>query len=329
MYGYEVFHEEIMNTLIDSVHRGTCGHAYLFVGEQGLGRHAAADLLAAALVCETPKTAPCGTCDGCVQAKSGSNPDIVHVQTGDKKSIGVETIRELSKDAYIRPFAAPKKVYILEDADSMTEQAQNGFLKLLEEPPAYAVFILIAQNDASLLQTVLSRCTTVRFAPVSRSVITQYIRAKYPEEEERISFLTRYARGNPGAVDRVIAMPDFEMLRKASAEKLPALLSKHMLSAYAVADFLEEHKEEAELILDFWVDFLRDALMLSEETPELMLNQDLQETPKKIADAFDAKNIISALECVMQGKQMLKKSVKLQAICLNMSFSIKKQLYLQ
>lgn len=327
MYGFEIFHEDMMKTLIERVHQDTCAHAYLFEGAKGLQRHAAAELLAMAMACYQQESAPCGGCDACVQAKGGSNPDIIHIQPGDKKSISVENIRQMTKDAYVKPFAAAKKVYIIDQADSMTEQAQNAFLKLLEEPPAYAVFILVAENASMLLQTILSRCMTVRFAPVADQVIAGYIQKKYPEEADRLEFLVRYAKGIPGAVDSVVAMPDFEELRKATVQKLPALLSRHLISAYAISDFLEDNKDNADLIFDFWIDFLRDALLYGQDCGQLAVNRDLQEKIKKVADSFPAQKVIFALERVIRAKNMLGRHVKLQAIALNLSFSIKKELY--
>ena len=327
MYGFEIFHEELMKSLLRAVQQDECGHAYLFEGAAGLGKHAAAGLLAMAMACYSPENAPCGICDACVQAKGGSNPDIIHIHAGGKKSISVEVIREMTKDAYVKPFEAMKKVYIIDNADIMTEQAQNAFLKLLEEPPVYAVFILIAENASALLQTILSRCMLVRFAPVREDVVAGYIQRKYPEETDRISFLTRYAKGIPGAVDQVVGMPEFEDLRRASAQMLSALLSRRSLSAYAVRDFLEEHKEDAGLILDFWIDFLRDAMMLQQDCPKLLLNQDLHENIRKIAESFEPQKVLFALEQVIRAKWMLKRFVKLQAIAFNMSFSIKKGFY--
>lgn len=327
MYGFEIFHEELMQSLIRAVHHGESGHAYLFEGAEGLGKHAAAGLLAMAMACYHPENAPCGTCDACVQAKSGSNPDIIHINAAGKKSVSVEIIREIAADAYVKPFEAAKKVYIIDQADMMTEQAQNAFLKLLEEPPAYAVFILVAENASMLLQTILSRCMLVRFAPVSEKTIAEYIRQKYPDQEDRAAFLVRYAKGIPGAVDLVVETTDFEELRQAAAQKLGSLLSRRSLSAYMIRDFLEEHKEQAELILDFWVDFLRDAMLLQQECPRLVSNQDLHEIIKRVADSFEARQVIFALEQVIRAKNMVKRFVKLQAVALNMSFLIKKQFY--
>ena len=327
MYGFEIFHEGLMRSLLQGVRQDTCGHAYLFAGERGLGRHSAAGLLAMAMACRTREAAPCGACDACIQAKGGSNPDIIHIDAGEKKSLGVEVIRELAKDAYVKPFAAAKKVYILNDADSMTEQAQNAFLKLLEEPPAYAVFILVTENADGLLQTIRSRCMLVQFTPAPEKTVEAYIRRKYPEETERTGFLVRYAKGIPGAVDQAVDMPEFEALRQAAAQKLHALLSSRSLSAYAVSDFLEEHKEDAELVFDFWIDFLRDAMVLQQDALSLVINQDLHETIKKVADSNEEKKLIFALEQVIRGKWMVRRFVKLQAVVLDMSFSIKKALY--
>ena len=196
MYGYDIFHDALAEGLISNVRRGNPPHAYIFEGERGLGRYAAARLFAAALAC-TGQNPPCGICASCIGAKAGTNPDIITVEPEDKrKTIGVERIRVLIADAYVRPFLAKRKVYIFRDAQMITEQAQNAFLKLLEEPPEYAVFIIIAQNADLLLQTVRSRCVTIRFSPLSDEKMRDYL-GKISPNNPNTDFLIRYSRGIP------------------------------------------------------------------------------------------------------------------------------------
>ena len=326
MYGYELFHEELMKPLIHAAQHNEAGHAYIFEGAPGLFKHNAAQLFAAALTCLSPASAPCGQCAACVKSKSGTNPDIIHVNSGSKKSISVDTIRGLLSDAYVKPFEANKKVYIIEDAPSMTEQAQNAFLKLLEEPPAYAVFILIASNSAMLLQTVLSRCSIIRFEPISDDAVRAYIRRAFPDETGRLELLVKYARGIPGALSDIIGDPDFEQLRTEALAKIPALFSKRLLSAYAISDFLEAHKDRAELILEFWLQFIRDVMLEQQGNSASILNVDKIDSIKSMAGSIDEKLVITALERILEAKSMLRKNVKLQALSHHMSFLIKKQL---
>ena len=180
MYGYDIFHDKLAEGLISNVRRGNPPHAYIFEGESGLGRYETARLFAAALACGE-ENAPCGHCNACVSAKSDTNPDIMTVEPEEKrKTIGAERMRALITDAYTKPFLSKRKIYIFRDAQIITEQAQNAFLKLLEESPEYAVFIILAQNADLLLQTVRSRCVIVRFPALSSEKMRRYIEKLSP-----------------------------------------------------------------------------------------------------------------------------------------------------
>ncbi len=140
-------------------------HAMILSGAEGSGTHTLAGILARALVCSGTGGAPCGTCADCRKAAAGIHPDIITIQPeADKKAISVDQVRQMRADAHIRPNEAPRKVYLLEKADLMQGEAQNAMLKLLEEGPAYAAFILLARNSGALLTTVRSRCEEFRLS---------------------------------------------------------------------------------------------------------------------------------------------------------------------
>lgn len=148
--------------LIPRLSGGNLGHALILSGPAGSGKHVLAAILSRAMVCDREGTKPCGSCPACRKALAGIHPDIITVRhLPDKKAINVDQVRQMRADAHIRPNEAPRKVYILEEADLMQEEGQNAMLKLLEEGPAYAAFLLIAENPGGLLTTVRSRCETL------------------------------------------------------------------------------------------------------------------------------------------------------------------------
>ena len=149
-------------------------HAYIISGPHGSGRHNLARQLTAAMLCTSREEKPCGHCGPCLKVNKGIHPDVAVVAgPGEGKPITVDQVRQLRADAYIRPNEGERKVYLLEEADQMNPSAQNAMLKLLEEGPAYAAFLLIANNPGGLLQTVRSRCEELALAP-----------AEEPEQEE-------------------------------------------------------------------------------------------------------------------------------------------------
>lgn len=326
MYRYNTFHDDLMLELINTVHSGSCHQAYIFEGPDGLNVMESAKLFAASLTCQNPTSAPCGDCPVCKLTYSENNPDIVYITTEDKKSIGVDKVREMSKDVYIKPFSAERKVYIIEDGMALTDEAQNAMLKILEEPPEYAVFIIIISSSARLLPTVLSRCTKVRFTPLSVARMESYIEENYKDLSLDRDFLVRFSQGIPKKADEIINNPDFEPLRQESFKMLIPLLSKHKISSYQVSDFLENNKDSAEMILDLWESFLRDIMFLGNEAKGMIVNSDLKEDLSKLAGRLPDKYVIMALERVIRAKYMLKRYVNLHALALNLSFSIKKSL---
>lgn len=323
MYGYEIFHDDIMLNLISAVRRDDSAHAYIFEGAHGMRTRECASLFAAAITCAGGQTAPCGACAACVTAAAGTSPDIIYIDKKDKKSIGVETVRTLMQDALVKPFESTKKVYIIEDADLMTEAAQNALLKTLEEPPSFVTFILLVQDSAPLLPTVLSRCVLIKFPPVSEPQLREYIKKTYPDET-RVDFLCKYAQGNPGAIDAAVADDSFEALRRSSFQMLPQLLSSKELAAYHVADYMKEHADRSDDILDFWIDDLRDVLLLQQGGSALVVNADFMENLQKIADRLEERYIVNAIDTLIEAKQMSRRYVNLRAMTLWLCFHVKK-----
>ena len=162
-------------------------HALIAEGPDGSGRHTFALQYAAALSCEKRREydgnspLPCGKCRNCRKILSGISPDVITVGNDDKASLGVDKIRDLRQDVHIFPNDLEHKVYIIEQADTMTVQAQNAFLLTLEEPPAYAVFILLCRNSGALLETVRSRAPVIRMQPLTRAQTEQVISGIMPE----------------------------------------------------------------------------------------------------------------------------------------------------
>ena len=148
--------------LLPRLSGGVLGHALTLSGPAGSGKHTLAAILSRAMVCSGTGTKPCGDCPACRKALAGIHPDIITVAPLEEgKQITVDQVRQMRADAHIRPNEAPRKVYVIEQADQLRSEAQNAMLKLLGEGPAYAAFLLIAENPGGLLATVRSRCETL------------------------------------------------------------------------------------------------------------------------------------------------------------------------
>lgn len=162
-------------------------HAYLIAGPAGSGRHTLARLLAATMMCTAqPGLRPCGRCGPCKKVAAAIHPDVITVTGPEEgKPINVNQIRDLRKDAHIRPNEGERKVYLLEQADRMRDEAQNAMLKLLEEGPKYAAFLLLCENAGGMLQTVRSRCEELALTPVPPAECRSWLLARYPQRPVR------------------------------------------------------------------------------------------------------------------------------------------------
>ena len=168
--------EMIKEHLINAVNTGNVSHAYIINGERFSGKEYIAKVFAMALQCENRDGAdPCGECHACKQALSANQPDIIHLTHEKPNVITVDDIREqINSDIVIKPYACDRKIYIINEAEKMNVQAQNALLKTLEEPPEYAVIIILTTNVDALLPTILSRCVVLNMKPVEDSLVKEF-----------------------------------------------------------------------------------------------------------------------------------------------------------
>ena len=187
--------KEIIDNLKHSVERGRIVHALIFSGVEGIGKRTVARAFASLLMCENPiDLNACGQCRVCQLIDNDANPDFKIVKT-DEDTIKVEQIRDIQSDVAIRPMYSNKKVYIIEEADKMTVQAQNCLLKTLEEPPEYVVIIMTVTNYEVLLETVRSRSQRLSFKKNSYKEIQQTIKKIYGSDSMGADFAAGYADG--------------------------------------------------------------------------------------------------------------------------------------
>jgi DNA polymerase-3 subunit delta' len=195
--------------------QGRFPHALLFVGPEGVGKHLAARTLAQALLCERHGEAelePCGACPSCLQVVARSHPDVLLVAKPEEKhELPIATIRTLCLDLGLKPMRGGRRVAIVDDADDLSEEAANAFLKTLEEPPPGAVLVLIGTSPELQLDTILSRCRVVRFEPLDEATLTAILleeRVVTEADEAR-----RLAARGEGSVGRAVGLADPELSR--------------------------------------------------------------------------------------------------------------------
>ena len=269
MYTFEEIrgNTPLVEQLRRSAASGRSSHAYLFLGGAGAGKRLIANTFAKALQCEGTHH-PCDSCKSCHAFNHGNHPDVIYFQPlKNGKTYTIEDVREqLLETVDLKPFQYEKKIYIIEKADTLNIQSQNALLKTLEEPPAHAVFLLLAERAEAFLPTILSRVVVMKIRPLSAETVADYLmQAGHTAEESHI--LSAYAQGRIGQALELVADEGFREMRQDILGKLEALPSMSEGDAYLLAKDLESYKNDLRFldIMELWYRDLLTAKSLREE----------------------------------------------------------------
>lgn len=294
-------HETIKEHFRKAIETHKVSHAYILAGEAGMGQKSLANAFALTLLCENGQTEPCMECHSCTQVLSGNHPDLIYVTHEKPASIGVDDIREqINNTIQIRPYSADYKIYIVDEAEKMTVQAQNALLKTIEEPPAYAVLILLTTNPDGFLPTILSRCVQLKLKPLQDSVIRSYLTEKMGVSESQSELYAAFARGNLGKAKKLAESEEF---RQVYEHVLGILKNVKRMDISQLLDAVKRVKEEQMELsecLDIMQIWYRDALMFKvTKDANLLIFKDeysaMNEMSTQIGyDGFE--NILSAID---------------------------------
>jgi DNA polymerase-3 subunit delta' len=276
-------HDALVQSFGRAVRRGRLAHAYLFAGPEGVGKHTFARELAKALLCEGRPPSDdtfegCDRCPACVQVEAGTHPDYYYaIRPPESHEFPIGLMRELCQGFALKSARGRGKVVVIDAADDLNEESANCFLKTLEEPPPRSVLILISSSLDRQLPTIVSRCQVIRFAPLPLPLVEEVLKARGGEEQESVppELLPRLVRLSGGSPGLALALADpalWEFRRTFLAGLTRAPLDTLALSQ-ALVEFVEEPKESAaqrnraRLVLRLLIDFLGDALALSQQGP--------------------------------------------------------------
>lgn len=256
-------HESTIAHLKTAIQTDKLSHAYIFSGEDGMGKNLIASVFVKALQCEERVSGSdaCGKCKSCIQAESGNHPDIIRV-THEKASIGVDDIRlQLNNDILIKPYSSKYKIYIIDEAEKMTEQAQNALLKTLEEPPAYGIILLLTNNSSALLPTILSRCITLKLKAVDQNRIKDLLMSEHKIPDYLAELSAVFAQGNVGKALQFSSSEEFSEMKKDVLHLLKYLDEMELHEIVERLKLFSTNKEYIDYYLDFIVLWFRDILM--------------------------------------------------------------------
>ncbi len=306
--------EQIKEHLGNALSTGKVSHAYIINGEKNAGKEFIARVFAMALQCGKGEQEPCQECRSCKQALSGNHPDIIRVTHEKPNTISVDDIRrQVNNDVAIKPYSSTYKIYIINEAEKMTPQAQNAILKTLEEPPAYAVILLLSANLNALLPTILSRCVVLNMKPVSDELVKEYLMEQLKVPDYKAEVCVAFARGNVGKAKALASSEDFENVKAEALSLLKYIQDMELNEIIAAIKKITEFKLEISDYLDIFAVWYRDVLLFkaTNDVNHLVFREEIQ-TIRKTAQRSSYEGIELVIRALDTAKKRLDANVNFE-----------------
>ena len=298
-----VGHEDIIKHFKSSIEMDKVSHAYVISGEVGSGKKALAKAFSKTLQCEEGKVDPCEKCQSCKQAESGNHPDIIFV-THEKSVISVNDIRQqVINTIDIKPYKSRYKIYIIEESELMTVEAQNALLKTIEEPPEYGVLILLTSNIEKLLPTVISRSIVLNIKPVRERDILDYLTKEMGLTLDKAYFCLDFAQGNLGKAIKLAGNDEYVHIVESVVNVLTHIPDMDVEDLAKSVSDIERFKLSMDDYMDLMMMWYRDVLMLKVTgNIDKLLFKDQYSTLKKQAGVLSYSAIDDKINAIETAK---------------------------
>lgn len=298
-----VGHEKIINNFKNAIINRQIAHSYIFEGPKSIGKRLTAIALSKTLLCEKNLTQACGICASCIQFENENQPDFKIVDNLEG-TIKKSDIQELQKDIKIKPFKGNRKVYIICQADNITPEAQNSFLKTLEEPPDFATIILTTVNKEKLLPTIVSRCQLVVFNYVQISKVEDMLVNKFNNTNEQASFISNFSNGIVGRAILLSESEEFEELREQTLKAIDTTITQSKEKIFTTSEFFEKNKDNIDEILNIMLFYFRDLIIYTETSSDkYIINKDKIELIKTHYNHIEKNALHDIIDIVISTKE--------------------------
>lgn len=290
--------KEAVNILKEELKDDRINHAYLFYGKEGIGKKTLAIEFARALLCNQIENDSCNICNNCRRVEHGNHPDLKIIKGNEKtKNLKIEQIREMQKEIAYKPYESEHKIYIIDGAENMTTQAANSLLKTLEEPPSYAIIILIAEELNKLLPTVISRCQNLRFSNISREKMKHFL-DKQNIKEDKKDLIIGLARGSIGKAKELYKNDEFLNKRKKIYDFLKEIHNVTKVDIFSeVNEWVDLLKEDFPLfdLLSAWY---RDIIIYKRGNKNQLVNSDYEDSILQEIDKYNLNDLLAIIELI-------------------------------
>lgn len=294
-------HEQIIEHLQNAIKTDKVSHAYILDGPDMSGKKMIADAFAMTLECEKKGTEPCMECHSCKQALGKNQPDIIYLQHEKTNTISVDDIRsQINNDIGVKPYSSPYKVYIVDEAEKMNVQAQNALLKTIEEPPAYAVILLLTNNAEIFLPTILSRCVRLSLKAVPDEKIKAYLMENYEVPDYKADVCVAFAQGNVGKAIELAESEDFNEIKNSALQLIKRLDDIELYEMTEAVKQISNYKLKINDYFDLIMIWYRDVLLYkaTADVNKLIFKEEVYEIKKEASRSSygGIENILEALE---------------------------------
>ncbi len=285
-----------------SLECGRLPNAYLLVGPPHVGKMTLAVTLAQALNCEA-KERPCGKCAACRKIAAGKHSDVQIIglvggnskESKTKTEISIDQVRAIQHDASLPPFEGKYKVFIIDGAEHLSNEAANCLLKTLEEPADRVMYILLTTNDNALPETVISRCQRLELLPIAPDNMDKVLCEQWQLEPSKAKLLSRISHGCLGWA--VTTSKDDTVIneRKTKLEKITGVLNNNISERFGYADQLAtrfgQDRQAVQDELELWLDWWHDLLLVKTCNSDKIINIDYEKEISKLAECYTLSEI--------------------------------------
>lgn len=314
-------HEQTILHMKHAISMDKVSHAYIISGEKGSGKKLLVGLFAQTLQCQKKGTDPCMECQSCRQAENNNQPDIIRVTHEKPNTISVEEIRtQVNGDIMVRPYSSPYKIYIIDEAEKLSAQAQNALLKTIEEPPVYAVIFLLTTNKGMLLPTIQSRCVTLELKPVADESVRHFLMEQLQIPEYRADICVAFAQGNVGKAKRLALSESFSEMLEHAIHLVKYIPDMEVTDLLSDLKKIGTYKMEINDYLDILAVWYRDVLLFkaTRDADSIVFKDELISIREKARHSS-----YEGLECII--KALEKAKIRLSA---NVNFDMALELLL-